>query len=89
MSRRPPFPRTPPSPLRRARLARRWTLADLAHEARLSVPYVSALELGQKPGTIAAWIQLARALSLPVENIQENSPAGGNADPRQLEIIRL
>jgi transcriptional regulator with XRE-family HTH domain len=86
---RPHFPRRLPRRLRKARLAKEWTLAVLAHEAHLSVPYVSALELGQKPGTAAAWGQLARALSVSVASIQENSPAGGNADPRQLEIVRL
>jgi transcriptional regulator with XRE-family HTH domain len=89
MSRRPPFPKVPPSPLRKARLARRWTLAELAEESGFSLPYVSALELGQKPGAPEAWARLARALSVPVESIWENSPAGGNTDPRQIELIQV
>jgi transcriptional regulator with XRE-family HTH domain len=84
---RPHFPRRPPRRLRKARLARDWTIAELANEAHLSLPYVSALELGQKAGSAAAWAQLARALSAPVESIQENSPAGGNQDDRQLDLL--
>jgi transcriptional regulator with XRE-family HTH domain len=80
-----PHPKPNASPLRRARFARRWTLADEGQYSGLSVAYIHALETGAKRGTPHAWAKLAEALRVPVGQIRPH-PARSADDGRQLEI---
>lgn len=51
------------------RLHRGLTLRDLAERAALSPSYLSAIETGQKPGSLAATVRIARALGVTVETL--------------------
>jgi transcriptional regulator with XRE-family HTH domain len=50
--------------LRRARLAQRRTLADVAHEAQVSTPYLSEIERGLKEASSEVLAAICRALDL-------------------------
>jgi transcriptional regulator with XRE-family HTH domain len=50
--------------LRRARLAQGRTLADVAHEAQVSTPYLSEIERGLKEASSEVLAAICRALDL-------------------------
>lgn len=55
--------------LRRHRLAQRRTLADVAHEARVSTQYLSELERGRKEASSEVLAALCRALRLDLTDL--------------------
>lgn len=50
--------------VRQARLARRWTQAELAERARVSLPTLQRLEGGSVSSALGAWLATFEALSL-------------------------
>jgi len=54
-------------PVRAWRTHRRFTLQQLAEAGRMPVGYLSEIETGKKPGSIAAYKSLARALGTEID----------------------
>src|SRR5690348_16999938 len=63
--------------LRGLRLRFGITSADLAKRAGISASYLSKIESGDKPGTPAIALRLARALEVPLETIYDLNPDSG------------
>src|SRR5689334_23056090 len=58
----------PPGPgraLATARIARGWTIEELAAKARMNTSSIYKLEHGKTPGTLRTWEHLARVLDVP------------------------
>lgn len=73
--------------LRARRIALDLTLAAVAEESGLSLPYVSNLERGRGNPTVEALTSLARALKVSLaELIGERSAESGNLDLLQAQI---
>jgi transcriptional regulator with XRE-family HTH domain len=69
-----PPPAIPPGPSRRlyaARLAKGWTLDDLAAQSSVHRRTIQNLEHGS-PGTERTWADLARALDVPLADLLGN-----------------
>jgi DNA-binding XRE family transcriptional regulator len=61
-------------PLRIWREHRRLSMTQLAEAAKLSQGYLSEIESGRKPGSMAAYRSLARALELDLDDIVPDNP---------------
>lgn len=72
--------------LRARRTALGLTLAQVAEEAELSLPYVSNLERGRGNPTLDALRSLARALDQPLADILGNVESEANFDPMALVL---
>jgi DNA-binding XRE family transcriptional regulator len=57
------------SPIRIWREHRRLSISDLAQAVDLAPSYVSEIENGSNPGSLAATAKIARALRIPLENL--------------------
>lgn len=57
------------SPVRVWRLHRGLTLSDLADRAGIAPSYLSEIETGRKPGSVAALGKLARALGVELDDL--------------------
>ena len=55
--------------LRECRLARGWSLENLAHECGLNWSYIGPLERGQGNPTLLSLTRLADALGVPVSRL--------------------
>jgi hypothetical protein len=54
-------------PVRAWRKHRRLTLQELAKAGRMPTGYLSEIETGKKPGSVAAYKSLARALGIGID----------------------
>ena len=72
--------------LRAHRTARGLTLAQVAEQAGLSLPYVSNLERGRGNPTLDALRALAAALKLPVTELLGEEESGEDFDPVELAL---
>ena len=54
---------------------RGFTQAVLAQEIGVSQPYLAQLENGQREGSVAVWLKLARRLGLSVDELLPDEPA--------------
>src|ERR1700732_3820241 len=55
--------------LRRLRMQRGWTLAELSKLTKLSRPYLSRLESGQRQPSLAAFLTLSRIYDTPIHSL--------------------
>ncbi len=60
--------------LKRLRLARGWSLAQLSSQSKFSRPYLSRLETGARQPSLAALVSLARIFELPLHSLLEEHP---------------
>src|SRR5271168_779739 len=58
--------------LKALRLAREWTLEELAERSGLSKPFLSRLESGNRQPSIAAILTLARVFGVPMGSLFES-----------------
>jgi len=58
--------------LKALRLAKEWTLEELAERSGLSKPFLSRLESGDRQPSIAAVLTLARVFDVPMGSLFEN-----------------
>ncbi|MCY3925405.1 MAG: helix-turn-helix transcriptional regulator [bacterium] len=72
--------------LRARRLALGMTLAEVAEQAGLSLPYVSNLERGRGNPTLDALRSLAEALRQPVSDLLGDDAAESTFDPLDLVL---
>jgi DNA-binding XRE family transcriptional regulator len=64
------------TPLAFWRKHRGLTQADIAREIGVSQPYLAQLENGQREGSVSVYQRLARRLSLSVDELLPDEPAG-------------
>jgi transcriptional regulator with XRE-family HTH domain len=59
--------------IRQARLARRWTMADLAERARLGTATITRIEKGASSASLSAWLSALECLGLLplLKNLQD------------------
>ena len=62
--------------IRRLRLMRGWTQADLAERADLTVEGVSRIERGARAARVGTLRAIGRALEVPLASLLEPSPDG-------------
>jgi transcriptional regulator with XRE-family HTH domain len=60
--------------LKRLRLARGWSLAQLSSLSKLSRPYLSRLESGDRQPSLGALVSLARIYDTPLHSLLEADP---------------
>jgi transcriptional regulator with XRE-family HTH domain len=65
--------------IRRLRLMRGWTQADLAERAELTVEGVSRIERGARAARVGTLRMIARAMEVPVASLVE--PSSGRDGP--------
>src|SRR6266446_3573148 len=58
--------------LKRLRIQRGWTLAELASLTKLSKPYLSRLESGQRQPSLAALLTLGRIFDTPIRSLLDH-----------------
>jgi transcriptional regulator with XRE-family HTH domain len=58
--------------LKRLRVQRGWTLAELSKLTRLSRPYLSRLESGQRQPSLAGLLTLSRIFDTPIHSLLDN-----------------
>jgi transcriptional regulator with XRE-family HTH domain len=63
--------------LNRLRTERGWTLAKLSELTKLSKPYLSRLESGQRQPSLAALLALARTYETPLQSLLDSGPQQG------------
>lgn len=60
--------------VRLARLAKRWTQEDLAHEAGLDRSFVGSLERGERNPSLDTLCRIAKALGVKLASLVEGLP---------------
>jgi transcriptional regulator with XRE-family HTH domain len=60
--------------LKQLRTQRGWTLAQLSKLTKLSKPYLSRLEVGQRQPSLAALLTLGRIFDTPIRSILDSTP---------------
>ena len=63
--------------LNRLRTERGWTLAELSRLTKLSKPYLSRLESGQRQPSLAALLALARTYEAPLQSLLDSGAQPG------------
>ncbi len=58
--------------LKRLRMQRGWTLAELSNGTKLSKPYLSRLESGQRQPSLAALLALGRIFDTPIHSMLDS-----------------
>lgn len=62
-----------PTRLKRLRMQRGWTLAELSNLTKLSKPYLSRLESGQRQPSLAALLALGRIFDTPIHSLLDST----------------
>ena len=61
--------------IRNLRKERNWTQEQLAEKAEISVPYMTQIELGKKQASLETVENIAKALSVSIDELFRSSPS--------------